>query len=288
MVKPTLIDGFFNKSPDLDTTKSVIAVGDSWFSMGSIPPWNTSNLLLNLQFTNSTTVVYYGVPGQDVQDMSNPKRNPLFVGNLTLRGATAWDAILVSGGGDDVIDFAAMSATLPDGTVRPQSQRLFLTSGEWNPNDTTPNRYISPAGSAALFNNLQTYYANIVALRDSSANPDAPIFTHTYDYSTPRNAGVPIVAPHGWIYPILLNYFIPSKDWDDVAKILINQIRQALDRIAQGSHNFNVVNTIGTLIPAADGAVGPSNDWYNEIHPTDAGYAKLGGVWNTALASAGL
>jgi hypothetical protein len=291
MVKPTIVDGFFIKSnnqPDFTGQKAVIAVGDSWFSIGAIPPWSTSNLIENLLFTKETTLVYYGIPGQEVSDMSNPGKNPRFVSDLTIRGATAWDAILVSGGGNDVLAFAGMPATLPDGSPRPQGERLFLTRSEWNPNDQTAMRYISQAGCSVLANNMQTYYSNIVALRDQSANPEARIFAHTYDYPTPRNLGIPLVAPHGWIYPIMLNYFIPSADWDAVAKILMDQISLALIGIAQGSHNFNIVDTRNTLVPAPDGGTSPSADWENEIHPTQAGYTKLAAVWNGEFAKVGL
>jgi hypothetical protein len=291
MIKPTVVDGFFIKNenqPDFTGQKAVIAVGDSWFSIGAIPPWSTSNLIENLLFTDATTLVYYAAPGEDVSDMSNPRKNPRFVSDLTMLGATPWDAILLSGGGNDVLDFAAMSASLPDGSPRPQAERLFLTRSEWNPNDQSAMRYISQAGIAALGNNLQTYYANIVALREQSANPEALIFTHTYDYATPRNAGIPIVAPRAWIYPIMLSYFIPNSAWDDIAKILMDQVSQALTGVAQGSHNFIIVDTRKTLVAAIDGVNGPSNDWENEIHPTADGYAKLAAVWNSAFTKAGL
>jgi hypothetical protein len=36
-----------------------------------------------------------------------------------------------------------------------------------------------------------------------------------------------------------------------------------------------VVDTRGTLVPAALGSTGDNHDWQNEIHPNGRGYEKL-------------
>jgi hypothetical protein len=38
-----------------------------------------------------------------------------------------------------------------------------------------------------------------------------------------------------------------------------------------------------TLIPAAAGTTGDSNDWDNEIHPNHGGYKKLAATWTEEL-----
>jgi hypothetical protein len=38
-----------------------------------------------------------------------------------------------------------------------------------------------------------------------------------------------------------------------------------------------------TLIPAAPGTTGDSNDWDNEIHPNRSGYKKLAATWATEV-----
>ena len=46
--------------------------------------------------------------------------------------------------------------------------------------------------------------------------------------------------------------------------------------------NFHVVDSLTlttTLIPAAAGTTGDSNDWDNEIHPNRGGYKKLADTW---------
>ena len=54
--------------------------------------------------------------------------------------------------------------------------------------------------------------------------------------------------------------------------------------------NFHVVDTLSlttTLIPAAPGSKGSSNDWENEIHLNRQGYEKLATTWSPAIAQVG-
>lgn len=260
-------------------TIPIIAQGDSWYSFGSIPPWHTGNVLTQIDFQRDATIVDYAQPGQLIRDMcTNP--DSYFNVALTQRSATAFNAIMVSGGGNDVIAWLRRDPSLP------ATQRLLLLPNEWQPvapGGKAASRYISPAGWHLLAAQIMTGYQNFADLRARSSNPNATIVTHTYDYSVPRPAGIP-TATQGWMYPALTRYGIPAADWNAVSAYLIDSMADfVLGTVINAIPNMTMVDLRGTLTPAVPGATGPSNDWANEIHPTPDGYAKLALRFNAFL-----
>ena len=80
----------------------ILAEGDSWFTLGGIP---TSNLLWSMRFHQRTMIVNCGNPGDTIKHMSDIE------GNHNFRQALAdkdiqWNLVLLSGGGNDLIDHA--------------------------------------------------------------------------------------------------------------------------------------------------------------------------------------
>ncbi|HEV8315125.1 MAG TPA: hypothetical protein VGQ23_18835 [Burkholderiaceae bacterium] len=258
----------------------LLAEGDSWFTIAAIP---SSNLLLELRLAKSAQVFNLAYPGDTLKHMAAIAHNYDLQRYLAKRNFNyQWDALLLSGGGNDIIDSVSslVRAQAPAGS-----------------DPARPESYVDLAQLDALLVALQADYASIVALRDSadSLSQGAPIFVHTYAYPTPRNAPAtflfaPVRGP--WFYPVLKNSGLGEALQMGIAEVVIDRLADALLALDSQSGRvealpaFHVVDTRTALVRAAFGATGPSGDWLNEIHPNHDGYRKLAGRLATALNAA--
>ncbi|MBT9609545.1 MAG: hypothetical protein IV110_05835 [Aquabacterium sp.] len=244
-----------------------LAEGDSWFTIGAIP---SSNLLFELRLAHWTRILTIAYPGDTIIHMGD------IAANKDLRKVLAkpnfnypFHALLLSGGGNDVIDAAAS-------IIRPER-------GSQQPED-----HIDQAALQAKLDEILDSYAQIVALRDSakSKSQGRPIFVHTYDYPTPRNAPATFVGTISllgpWLYPafqnsgldIALQQRIVNRVMDALAEALLSLDSERGDP-AKRLPAFHVIDTRNTLVQANPTEVGNSNDWLNEIHPNHDGYRKI-------------
>lgn len=83
--------------------RKILAEGDSWFTLSGIPPYN---LLLALRFPRPTRIVNCAMPGDTIKSMSQISGNRCLRQALSRWGGIRWDLILLSGGGNDLIDRA--------------------------------------------------------------------------------------------------------------------------------------------------------------------------------------
>lgn len=265
---------FPERDPDSRMYKfRVLAEGDSWFTLGAVP---SSNMLFHIQASKPTALVTIAEPGDTIMNMGDPARM------LQLRRLLAvpqfsykWDAILLSGGGNDLIGSA------------PELLRRPATASD-NPAD-----YVDPAALQRLVATIQTGFANIVAIRDadSSQSRGKPIYAHTYDYPTPRDSparflGAGVLGP--WLYPAFLLADIPLPMWISLSDHLLNQVADAILDLDSDSGSrplpaFFAVDTRDTLKRARLDTVGTDGDWSNEIHPNTPGYRKLGATMSARL-----
>ncbi len=74
-------------------------------------PGLTSNLLAQMEFTRSAAVVNCARPGIELTHMTDSSSQQTFRKLLAGRFAVKWDAILFSGGGNDLIDAARSART---------------------------------------------------------------------------------------------------------------------------------------------------------------------------------
>lgn len=247
----------------------ILAEGDSWFSVGAIP---ASNLLYELRFAKPTILLSLANPGDTIRNMSDIAGNDALRRLLVDRKMrTAWSAILLSGGGNDLIDRANALIRRPAGV------------------GTDPADYVDPAALASLVADVQQGYRTIAALRDhpDSLCQGAPIVTHRYDYPTPRPSpaqfiGVPVKGP--WLYPAFERLQIGRDDVRrEVSDFLLDRLGDAIAALEAEIPNFHVVETRNTLVRAAPDATLTSGDWQNEIHPSVSGYRKLAALVAPAL-----
>lgn len=260
----------------------VLAQGDSWFSIGAIPPFATSNLIFGMELNRDTCVVVCARPGATLVNMVDWMQRGDFVRQLSGRLATRWNAIFISGGGNDLINAIQSPAVTAEGPVT-QDRRLLLTPQERGPDpQPTAAGYLSESGWQTFRDHLTHHFSDLVAKREEGPNEGVPLFFHTYDYLVPRNApAFPGFGP--WVFKAVTEFQVPPAQWSDVGKEFINRLATLLaDIIAKINADFDrdmqlfLVNTRNTLAPPAAGANG---DWINEIHPTSDGYRKLAAVW---------
>ena len=279
VITPDQLNPIGDANPfDFGASAKCLAQGDSWFSIGAVPFWSTTNLLAQLVLKQGAVIVNCAQPGRELAHMTEGVADAKFLALLRGKMSYKWDAILLSGGGNDLID-----ALKAPPTAAP-SLRLLLTSAEWEATRSDPGRYISQAGWATFESHIRTVLDAFIAERDQGQNAGVPIVMHTYDYATPRQAGAGPLGP--WIYPTLNDvYKIPSADWSDLTDTLIDRLGDLLQAIAdeRAADGLVVVHTTGTLARAQPGSPGSDGDWENEIHPDPHGYVRLGQKWQPVL-----
>jgi lysophospholipase L1-like esterase len=270
IISPDELDA--DTPPDLNQfNPTLIAEGDSWFTLGSIP---AHNLLQHLDFASHGAVVSLAHPGDTVQSMrrqierGSTRRmhawGSQFAKYVADPATYPFTAILLSGGGNDLIDavphllkkgfdFGAVDPAQPDGAMDPMQLAAF-------------DRYVADSFTGIV---------NFVR-EHGGPNRDAPIFCHTYDYPTPNDAPATIFGVRvgsAWLLPALKGAGVPSELWQSIADHLVRHLAALLKGL--DLPDFHVVDTLGTIERAKPDATGESGDWDNEIHPNAAGYRKL-------------
>jgi hypothetical protein len=260
-----------------------LAEGDSWFSMGALNPFKSANLLQQMAFSKRCVAVNCALPGDTLQRMVNVRRDPLFASLLAGATQRHWDAVLFSGGGNDLID--ALAAR---GDDVPLAKRLLRRESEWGPSEQGAARYLSQEGWDTFATYLGANFEALLALRDQGLSAGCPVFIHGYAVPTPRPAGTGPVGP--WLLPSLRAYQIPAADHGALARLLIERLAALLASFAADRtrlpnlHFFD--STRVALDPAQPGATGVSGDWSNEIHLTHTGCRKIARPWGAAIEAA--
>jgi hypothetical protein len=269
-------------SPDLSfAAYRFLAEGDSWFTLSTLNPARNSNLLFEMQFEQFACAVNCAYPGDTLSRMCEMNRDPVFVQLLRGRRAHVWDGLLLSCGGNDLID--ALKA-VGDGV--PRAQRLLLARDEWGDAAHGPARYLSPEGWHTFNTYLQANFAHLLGLRDAGPSAGCPAFMHGYACPTPRNAGAGFgLGP--WLLPSLHAHEIPHSDWLSLAALLMHELGDLLAAMAADGVRFPNLHFFDTraieIMPATLDDEGESGDWVNEIHLTANGYAKLAVPWAAAI-----
>jgi hypothetical protein len=285
VISPGQLDGVGEMGPfpiDLFDRK-YLAQGDSWFSIGSIPPGLTSNILDKLVLSNSAVAVNCAFPGAKLMRMTDTTSAVQFLRLLKGRLALRWDAILLSGGGNDLIDAAGA------GPEQPAQLRLLATPQERGGGPLQPDDYISKLGWTTFADHVTAVFDRLVQARDRDKNRGVPLVFHTYSPLMPRPA--PAGLGFGpWLAPSLVKFSVPQSDWFGVASVLIDRLAALMQSIV-AAHTATDPNCALHLVDtrtaglqmAGAGTTGVSGDFQNEIHLTNGGYHKVGQVWRQTL-----
>lgn len=265
-----------------------LAEGDSWFTLGTLTLGQMTNVLLELQFEQRNAVMSCAYPGDTLQHMVDGINDPDFDRALWNRAggnfASFWEGIILSAGGNDLIDAAQVPPVLRGSPV-PTNRRLFLTSSEAAalPGPAGPLRRISEDGWVTLTEHLLANFRTLIDRKRRGPSKRSPLFVHTYATPAPRPAGAGF-ASEGWLYPAMDAYGIGLTDMVPICTELFERLRSFLVSLdhASGStialpqvHVFDSARLVD-IVPAVPGAPGRSGDWVNEIHLTASGYRKMG------------
>ena len=263
--------------------RTLLAQGDSWFSIGSMPPGLTSNLLAQMKLTRSAAVVNCARPGLKLAHMTDTSTQQSFRKLLAGRFAVKWDALLFSGGGNDLIDAASV------GPEEPPNMRLLATAAERGASPASGDDYISTPGWQTFETHMTVVFDALVAFRDSGINRQVPMVFHTYAHIMPRPA--PVAPGHGpWLQPSMQAFVVPAQDWLAVSNALIDRLADLFARLmaahqaADPGCALHLVDSRAVPLVLGDqNATGPSGDFLNEIHPTRDGYTKLATAWRAPV-----
>lgn len=267
--------------PELDHARLFLAAGDSWFSIGSI---EFENLLWHLDLPYEAVAVNVAYHGSTLARIADWMQNPDLLPLLLNRGGRPWHAILLSVGGNDLIDAVWDTGTRRSALLRrpadpaavgPADLPGLIDADAWN-------RF-----SGYLVHNLTRV---VTEGRDApgSASRGLPLFLHTYARTMPRDAparfGPLRLGP--WLHPAVRWLGIDPALGLPMADLLLGRLADTLRSVAPLLPNVHLIDTLadaGGLQPAAAGTTGASNGWDNEIHPGAAGYAQLAGVWSREI-----
>ncbi len=279
MAKARVVNIQFNDEPIAfpSYTNRLLAEGDSWFAWAHLNLKPSSNIVEQLEFRDPTVIVNLAYSGDVIHNMSDARANLHFCFELQ---ALRYDAILLSGGGNDLID------ALSPGDGRP----AIIVPSNGDPGEA--KSYVDAVALDALTSNVQAGYARLIAMRDDSdANKQTPIVLHTYDFPTPRNAKATFLnhAVEGpWLLPAMKKAHVPAALYVDVTDITFKALANALFQLNDPANGVHVVKTHGTLERADLNEPGLSGDWINEIHPDAYGYALLAQKISGELANLGI
>ena len=255
-----------------------LAEGDSWFTVGALNPLRNSNLLYEMRFGLSACAVNCATPGDTLRRMAQINADPEFVDLLCGRRARPWDGLLLSCGGNDLIDALGVH-----GPGIPPELRLLRESAEWGDASQGAARYLSDAGWQTFSTYLRANLQHIVALRAAGPSQRAPIFLHGYAVPMPRPAPAELgIGP--WLLPSVQAHGIPESDYAAVAELLIGRLAALLAECAATLPDLHFFDTTRIAVePAQPGSSSESGDWINEIHLNRRGCAKLAVPWAAAI-----
>ena len=242
---------------------NLLADGDSWFDYplgGAIPLVDHTDIIaqlpslcakqpyiLNLAHYGDATTTELGLTRvQKISDaLNNPANGP-------------FDAILFSGGGDDIVGDPFC---------------IWLNDAAAVGSD--PTKALNTVRFDAVLELVKASYLDLVDLRNNKL-PNAPIFVHGYDFAIPSGVGAYCAGP--WLKPSL-DYcsWTGSAQATQIVRDALTQFGNLVASLAADPANDMVyVPTQGTLA---------ATDWANELHPTPSGFKQVGSKFQAALAA---
>ncbi len=246
-----------------ETPLDFLAMGDSWFEYPlsddglPLPFWNAAIVgrkQLQSMGNPPPLVLSHALHGQAMTAILSWRNQERFIQAITDK--TRWvngkpDAILLSGGGDDIVG------------------DQFAIYVDYGGGGLDKDRF------QGLLASVEASYKDLFALRDRFL-PDTPIFAHCYDYAIPNEVHPIFSGP--WLQPPLHFAGYTYSQGLAIVKDAIDGFHQLLSKLADG-RNFILVDTRGTLTRDASRPMG----WANEIHPYTAGFTALAHKFLVAL-----
>src|SRR5471030_876799 len=152
----------------------LLAEGDSWFAWSQLNLKPSSNLLRELEFERAAIVINYAYSGDTIRHMADICASTTFYSDVV---GDRYDAILLSGGGNDLID------ALFD--YRANQPLILKPAAGADP--AAADSYIDSARLDSLKTYIQANFRQMFGYRAQRGAPNrgTPVLMHTYDYPTP-------------------------------------------------------------------------------------------------------
>jgi len=240
----------------------ILAEGDSWFDY-PLPPVRGDGVIYQLQKLLGYPINNMAHWGEEVRQMLGLAQRQEIVTRLT-DNSVNYDAMLFSGGGNDLVGDQLVTFLQDQGPVPPPA-KMF--------NDDAMN---------AVIDLLKAEYKELVGIRNQYS-AGTVIFVNSYDFPKVTGQGVCGIGP--WLKPSLdyvygqMGVAVPDPEQEyQVVKTMLERFNQMLQDIAKDPSitNFIVVGTQDTL--------DRDKDWQNEIHPKSSGFAKIAAKFQAALS----
>lgn len=240
---------------------NLLADGDSWFDylgddvIAQLPKLdNRANFHppLNLSVAGDRTSNSLGVSRQKriIEALSNNENGK-------------FDAILFSGGGDDIV-----------------GEQFCLWLNNANDVGHDYNKALKEDALNNMLSLIENAYKDLIKLRNSHA-PDIPIFVHSYDFPPPNNSSVCKLAGP-WLHPSL-----SYRGWNDfqsnaaLVKSILLKFNKILKDISDDKNNNTILVETQNTLHFTDEK--DSKDWANELHPTRSGFEQISRKFLKAL-----
>jgi N-acetylmuramoyl-L-alanine amidase len=248
-----------------DTAPVLVSEGDSWFQF----PFLIEDVVDHLGRDHMIWSV--GAAGDTVHNMVFAQ--PEYMAALE-RNAARVQAFLFSAAGNDVIG--------EDRDGRPMLARLIRQNTGFN----KPSALVDQAALMGQLAEIRRAYETVIAtVRADARFATLPIIVHGYDYcfpGSPTDHRKPVYAsPDQW-----LGRAFAERGVDDpsvrrgIVKILIDSLYETLAEVAAADPAGKV------FVVDARGSMPVVEDWADEIHGTDAGFAKVADRFRATLDTA--
>lgn len=238
----------------------VFAEGDSWFDYPA-PFFFGGGIIPRLEKKLGVPILNLAKAGDEVRYMLGVTERKILIEQFT-RGCPAggpWDALLFSGGGNDIVDnpmalwIRDFNATLP------------------------PAALIHQARLDAALALVRAGYEDLIALRDAMS-PQTRLFFHAYDFAIPDGRGICHLGP--WLKPTFdLRGFPTQASRFEVTKIMLRQFAAMLHSLESSHARVTFINGQGTLAPQ-------TASWHNELHPAKSGFNAFAALFHQTLKAA--
>jgi hypothetical protein len=244
---------------------TVLAYGDSWFDY----PAHDLLRAFNDAMDDAPAILTRARAGNElVRDITG--RRALNEIKLDLKSYGAAEALLISGGGND---FSGEDGRHLKNLLRADCSNAGGAADCFD--DAAVVRRMSPPGrpkgeslsaprEGSPVSALMDGYRRLLGLA-AAHRPGLPVIAHTYDYACTSGKGLLWLGP--WLRPALVACKVPERLYDGVINRLIDRFKCELERLRTEHDALHVIDLTYTL---------DKRDWANELHPTPAGFARLG------------
>jgi hypothetical protein len=243
----------------------LLSDGDSWFDypLNGFPPLiattdiiaqlpalcNPKPFILNLSHYGDATTTELGLTR--VQKVINALTNPC---------NGPFDAILFSGGGNDIVG-DPFCIWLNDASSVGDDPAQALNMPRFN----------------AVLDLAKASYEDLIGVRNDNRR-NAPIFVHAYDFAIPSGIGASCgIGP--WLKPSL-DYC----GWADPAQAA-QIVKNALTLFGQMLANLANVPANNMIYIQTQGTLNELASWDNELHPKPPGFVQFATLFKNALAA---